>query len=596
MGLLRTSLLVVLSCAVMSVQAANFNNSDPQKLANDVSFSFLPEDIQGLLNKSTGQTRIKYCAADRPELYEEITRYSKRPPKRIKGFNSRMDNPDKVEGFEAVKFTLAVSEAYMDAWASQDQSKQEIILDALYQWAESDALTETKKCRINKKRVNECTEWKQKDGQDLSDAKDHTTTQQMAMFLAYGYFQTLASYKPADPRHVKVRQWISKFFSGNGKPNSKAPGFQAFGFGWRFPSMMELSVTDSENYIRQSRKMIRNGLDKVNSLVLDDGSIKYGTYRGNKGLSYHHSSMSAALIAMEVARGLGLEIPDGLDKKMEKAGEVFVRGFQDHSYLDKWAQEAYKGVYTPGHQDFRKTIDVPNGNSWFYIYQFRYPQSEVSHQLAELLKPYPRAGSKDGWLGFGLGCMYAVANEVKYPSNSENAFVEPLTSPVKKDVTETKLEPIKFSSVNLKMTTEKEKFIAFNVSLSDTNLDKGKNFAFRVLVDFDDETKKQNGDPRMFRVDLPVKDFLDPSTADALVKCDKSTFRMKNGNVFRYRLHSQNKVINECALSTMSGSGRQIADRLLQNLPQIFDSPEVKANDLYGVLGKHAQQLQANPQ
>ena len=46
----------------------------------------------------------------------------------------------------------------------------------------------------------------------------------------------------------------------------------------------------------------------------------------------------------------------------------------------------------------------------------------------------------------------------------------------------------------------------------------------------------------------------------------------------------------------MSGSGRQIADRLLQNLPQIFDSPEVKANDLYGVLGKHAQQLQANPQ
>ena len=147
------------------------------------------------------------------------------------------------------------------------------------------------------------------------------------------------------------------------------------------------------------------------------------------------------------------------------------------------------------------------------------------------------------------------------------------------------------------MTTEKEKFIAFNVLLSDTNLDgKGQDFAFRVLVDFDDEMKKQNGDPRMFRVDLPVKDFLDPSTADALGKCDKSTFRMKDGKLFRYRLHTEDRAINECPLSTMSESGRQIADRLLQNLPQIFDSPEVKVNDPYGVLGKHSQKLRANPQ
>jgi len=584
-----------------SVWAANWNNGNDSSSGQGKGHAlsenfFVPKDIADLVSRATPKTRLKHCGSPNGNIYENISGLAKKPPMRIKGYNSRMDNVDQTEGGrEAETFVLLMSEAMSDAWAKHDLSKQEILLDALHNWASADALTKTKKCRQNKKKVNNCTMWKQTDGQDLSDSKDHTTTQQQVMFLAYGYFATLAEFKKDDPRHLVIRNWISKFFSGNLNPNSKAKGFQAFGFGYRFPTLLEFTLADPNKNSSKAKKMMSEGLDLADRLIFDDGSISGGTYRGNKGLSYHHSSMAAVVAALEVARKLGVKPPVGLEEKIERAGEVFIRGFNDHSYLDQWAKKADQGVYTPGRQDFYKTMNIPNGNSWFYIYSFRYPESQITQQLDKMLSPYVGNGRKDGWLGFGLGCMYAVAKEVAYPNSviaASNPIKEISEAPVAIEKTSlvkgVSRLPVKFQSAQSKMYSDKDNFVGFRITIDSIE----GNRKIKVMVDFDDKAKKESGDLKSLRLEILAEDFLDPTKTQVAFGCSKSTIKKEGNTLTAYRLYSgKEEENNECVLSTMTAAGRKEAESLLATLGQIFAHENVKKSDPYGVLEKHSKLL-----
>ena len=582
-----------------NVWAANWNSAGSSGqgksgvLSNEI---FIPKDVADLIGKASQETRIKHCGTPKGDVYDEISSLANNPPLRIKGFNSRMDNIDQTEGGrEAMTFVLLMSEALSDAWANRDPSKQEILLDALYSWAKEDALIQTKKCRENKKKVNNCTMWTQEDGQDLSDSKDHTSTQQQVMFLAYGYFATLAEFKKDDPRHQIIRKWISKFFSGNLYPNSKANGFQAFGFGYRFPTLLEFALADPSGNSPKARKMMKEGLDLANRLIFDDGSISGGTYRGNKGLSYHHSSLAAVVTALEVARKIGVKPPTGLEEKIEKAGEVFVRGFNDHSYLDKWAKEADQGVYTPGRQGFFKTMDIPNGNSWFYIYSLRYPESKISQEIDQMLSSYVGNGRKDGWLGFGLGCMYAVAKETAYPDRVITASVP--TNEIKQGtnaVKETSMgkdmpgSPLKFNSAQSKLYSDEDNFLGFRVSINGVD----SSHEFKVMIDFDSKPQKEAGDLRALRIEIPSDGLLNAAKTQTAMQCTKSTIKKAGDRLTAYRLYSgKEEKNNECVLSTMTEAGRKEAASLLASLGQIFANDNVKKSDPYGVLEKHSQFL-----
>ena len=82
--------------------------------------------------------------------YQEIARLAKNPPKRLFGYNSRMDNREDVEGaIQTDEFVLRMTEAFTDAWISRSDEKRQKVLDALYAWAEADALTQTKPCAKN---------------------------------------------------------------------------------------------------------------------------------------------------------------------------------------------------------------------------------------------------------------------------------------------------------------------------------------------------------------------------------------------------------------------------------------------------------------
>ena len=99
----------------------------------------------------------------------------------------------------------------------QSDEKRQKVLDALYAWAEADALTQTKPCAKNGNILRSCSEWNQSDGQDLSDKKDHSTVQMHMMHIAYGYYLMLADFNSDDPKHKKIQSWINKFFKWNSK-------------------------------------------------------------------------------------------------------------------------------------------------------------------------------------------------------------------------------------------------------------------------------------------------------------------------------------------------------------------------------------------
>ncbi|MDA9013853.1 hypothetical protein N9J60_07395 [Alphaproteobacteria bacterium] len=393
--------------------AGNWNQSkDPGHTAQTGTVNIIiPDDVMTAFQNAAPSVKAKHCSAKNDYPYQELAQLAAKPPKRLFGYNSRMDNGKDVEGaLEADLFVLRLAEAYTDSWVSGSDNKRQKVMNALYAWAKSDALTKTKQCVKNGRLLNSCTEWTQNDGQDPSDKKDHSTTQMHMMHIAYGYYLTLADFNSDDPKHLVIQNWIKTFFKWNKKPGGVYIGLD---LGYHWPAVLQGTIENvSVSSERHPKKLLTKAVRELDKVVLEDGSIKDRTTRGNKGLWYHHTGLIETIVTLEMARKYGVKIPDSLEQRIEKAGEIFIRGFEDHSYMDKWASKAHNGVFTPGKQDFRDNLKLPNGNAWFYVFSYRYPNASFTQKLDKILNQYPRNGRRDGYIGFGLGCIYAVAKEV----------------------------------------------------------------------------------------------------------------------------------------------------------------------------------------
>ena len=393
--------------------AGNWNQSkDPGHTAQTSTVNIIvPDDVMTAFQNAAPSVKAKHCSAKNDYPYQELAQLAAKPPKRLFGYNSRMDNGKDVEGaLEADLFVLRLAEAYTDSWVSGSDEKRQKVMNALYAWAKSDALTKTKPCVKNGRLLDSCTEWTQNDGQDPSDKKDHSTTQMHMMHIAYGYYLTLADFNSDDPKHLVIQNWIKTFFKWNKKPGGVYIGLD---LGYHWPAILQGTIENASVFSeRHPKKLLTKAVRELDKVVLEDGSIKDRTTRGNKGLWYHHTGLIETIVTLEMARKYDVKIPESLEQRIEKAGEIFIRGFEDHSYMDRWARKAHNGVFIPGKQDFRDNLELPNGNAWFYIFSYRYPNADFTQKLDKILNQYPRNGRRDGYVGFGLGCIYAVAKEV----------------------------------------------------------------------------------------------------------------------------------------------------------------------------------------
>jgi len=410
--------LLIPLIAAVTVSVSNWTGNPFESHAAEIKLQkapvniIIPDDVMTEFLAAPQAVKEKHCSANNDYPYQEITRLSKNPPKRLFCYNSRMDNREEVEGaIQTDEFVLKMTEAYTDAWISNSDEKRQKVLDALYAWAEADALTQTKPCAKNGNILRNCSEWTQPDGQDLSDKKDHSTVQMHIMHMAYGYYIMLADFNSDDPKHKKIQSWINKFFKWNKKPDNVYIGLD---LGYHWPAVLRGTLEHAPNYSDWNpKKLLKKAVGELNKVVLKDGSIKDRTTRGNKALWYHHTGLIETIITLEMARKHGVSIPSSLEKRIERAGEIFIQGFEDHSYMNEWAKVAHNSVFTPGKQDFRNNLDLPNGNSWLYIFSYRYPNLNLTKTLDKILAKYPKNGRKDGYIGFGLGCIYAAAKEAR---------------------------------------------------------------------------------------------------------------------------------------------------------------------------------------
>ena len=388
------------------------SNGTTAKVDGSVNL-FVSDDVMKLFNSASLQEKIKHCGAKSDFAYKEIEKLSLKPPMRIFGYNSRMDNEKKIEGAEQAKlYGLFLSDAITDSWVREDNVKQQQVLNSLFAWANAGALTKTKPCTKNGIRSEGCTAWKQKDGKDASDEMDHSTTQMVMMHIAYGYYMALAEFKPNDPKHKVIQAWINKFFKRNQMPPSKpADIYIGYDLGYVWPWLMEKEINPKINL--SSKTLIKTGLNGIDKLLLKDGSIKDRTTRGDRALWYHHTGLIEIIGTLEIARKHGFKISKSLEERIEKAGEIFIRGYENHSYMDKWAKTAHNSVFTPGKQKFRDNLKTPNGNAWFYIFSYRHPNSQFTKKLDTILNKHPKNGRRDAYFGFGLGCIYAVAKDMR---------------------------------------------------------------------------------------------------------------------------------------------------------------------------------------
>ena len=368
---------------------------------------FIPDNILYVFNQLPTDHKIKYCGFKNYKPRKDII--NKDLAKRILGYNSRMDNWRIVEGAYSRDVFKEYADAVTYSSVSENDELKELLFDKLYMWSKSKALTQTKQCYKNSTKnsiLKDCEgEWSDPDGQDLAPIKDATVTLEIVMGLNYIYNLNFAEYKTEDPRHKTIYEWLKSFYKRIKPAGEFYMGNSA---GWYFPNIA-LMHNNKKDY----SELVKNLIAGADKWILEDGSIKDRTTRGNRALWYHHTGLGEAFIILEIAHAADVELPKNFEKKLLKAAELFQDSFLDNSIIEPWAKKAHNSQASNGIQKFDRNLDWVSFNGpWFHIIQYRYPAHRTSKFLKSQMTPEARSLKSDEVIGIGTGCIYnALANK-----------------------------------------------------------------------------------------------------------------------------------------------------------------------------------------
>ena len=529
--------------SVTPALAGNWSNSsnitvDTSNIVQSISPQnfIISKDVMTEFSKVKPEVKAKFCTAKKSRM-SGFTDTS--PVSRIRGWNSKMSNPQEVEGNQDTQeFTIGASAVMTSVWAMDDDLGKEKALDTIYKWAQADAWKKTYRCRSS----NSCgAYWGKSDGSDPYPGHDESQSIMFALHIGYAYYTTLSNYYPEDSRHAVIKEWISHWVK------TRSPQFDNLGLdaGWRWPSIFANTSKGKVN-----KNQIENLVTFIDRHFLDDGSIKNRTTRGNRSLWYHHTGMIEAMISMEIANSHGVKFPKKLMDKIEKAADIFVKGYADHSYMDKWAKVAHNSVYKkPGYQDFNGNVATRNGKSWLYIFMYRFPNSPVTPEIAKILKGSEASAVSDMYIGFGLGCVYGSLSVDKMD-------MEP-TKPFSGKIVEEKVQ-----------RKQTNKFSGYGLKL-DTGIKLG------VMVDWMD----RSGD-RVAQVRLKVKKGqgfnMTPEQEISALGCGKGSIVTKDGAIMAVKLHlGEWKFRNQCVLELMDKDSAKSLKSIIAGAHDIFSSSTV---------------------
>jgi hypothetical protein len=367
---------------------------------------FIPDDVLDKFKELPKEFKSKICGFENYKPKKNIINKDLAP--KILGYNSRMDNWKIVEGHYSRDVFKQYADAVAYASVTEKDRTKEFLFDKLYVWANNKALSGTKQCYRNTKKNSiskDCEgEWSDPDGQDLAPIKDSTVTIELVMALNYIYNFNYSSYKIEDKRHKIINEWFKSFYNRIKPANKFYMGNSA---GWYFPNIA-LKHNDNKNYKSLIRKLIKG----ADNWILEDGSIKDRTTRGDRSLWYHHTGLGEAFMILEIANAANVKLPKNYEKNLLKAAELFQDAFLDNSILEPWAKKSHNSQASNGIQKFNKNLDSVSFNGpWFHIIQYRYPNHRTSKFLKSKMTTNARSLKSDEVVGIGLGCIYnALAN------------------------------------------------------------------------------------------------------------------------------------------------------------------------------------------
>lgn len=332
-------------------------------------------------------------------------------PTRVYGYNSRMDNRERVEGaVELDSLTTAISRLSVVALATENASLERQTIAGLARWADANAFLETRNCVQGGNLDDSCTEWTRDDGQDLSAKKDHSSVQMAIAAIQAGYFSSLAdtASQAMPDEHQSITSWLEEFQGRMKRPTNVYFGLQ---MGWWWPAVNRQWAEGDYGQAQASMRRLIEGLD---DLVLADGSMRDRTTRGDRSLWYHNSAINETIHSIEMARAAGVNVPPELENRLHAAVTLFLEALDDYSVLDQWAQQRTNASYIGGTQDWSSTWQNNTwGGSWWHIYPYRYPAHPNSSRLRSLVPTSARSAYTDQEIGLGVGCLYNAAAEAR---------------------------------------------------------------------------------------------------------------------------------------------------------------------------------------
>ena len=161
--------------------------------------------------------------------------------------------------------------------------------------------------------------------------------------------------------------------------------------------------------------MIKKIIKGADEWILRDGSLKDRTTRGNRALWYHSSGLGEAFMILELAYASKLKLPKNFEPELLKAVELWHKAMLDNSAITVWAKKGHNAQFDPNNPDYQKysRLDSISFNGiWFHVFQYRYPYHPTAKFIKEQMSPQARSLKTDGYLGFGVGCIYnALANK-----------------------------------------------------------------------------------------------------------------------------------------------------------------------------------------
>lgn len=151
--------------------------------AQDLRSAVIPKDVAARVMAMPAASAARF----RRKPNSLGAQLSQRPPARVRGFNSRMDDTGSVEGARVLEpMTADLSEAAAYAFVSRDAGTKSEIVNLLAHLARAGALADTRSRVRGGEPLSSCTEWTRSDGRDASAVKDISPVQMAAASMQRG--------------------------------------------------------------------------------------------------------------------------------------------------------------------------------------------------------------------------------------------------------------------------------------------------------------------------------------------------------------------------------------------------------------------------